>query len=532
MKPIAIALLAGSLCALAEPNDELIRVAPDQWGFETSTSQTPFVPFGVNFVLNDKRYLNVFGPGVYDREHYERALAALEKLGFNTVKVFLPIAQVLPDPQVPGEARIAPGYLDNLEDFLRLAQRHHIRAVVCLACWGGNGIKWWHEGGEYFGRKPWRNDAGIDSHDVLVRFWSQLCVRLRDNPAVFSYSPAVEWEFPANNLTWMPPAKQFGRLETDQGVFYWRAFLEARYRGSITNLNDAYGTSYTNFQQVPVVDYAYDSAAKKYADPAAKVLDYQDFREWGSRRYFKPQIAAIRAADPRHMVTLGNHSRRAIGLWEGAARYFTGFEVPEQSDLVDYLTTHENRSESMLKGGQTIQDIVHELVVQARFCNARARMPLVIEEFTFAAPDPQRVADGQAEMVLGTVGSASGWMNWYLQFPHQPDSADVTGDNRSAVLDDSFQPTPWGLRARDLIGQLRKQDLSRTLAKTTIKLNRQKELVPLGPGTQLRICRQWTDYQHPVDFKWPRNQWIDLALPGESESARASNPSRSGPVVR
>ena len=150
-------------------------------------------------LFRSKRFLNLFGPGVYDRERYERALAALEGLGFNTVKVFLPIAQVLPDPQVSGEARIPPGYLDNLEEFLRMAHRHQIRVVVCLACWGGNEIKWWHEGGEYFGRRPWRDDAGIDSLEVLSHFWTQLCVRLRDNPAVFSYSPAVEWNFPAGN---------------------------------------------------------------------------------------------------------------------------------------------------------------------------------------------------------------------------------------------------------------------------------------------------------------------------------------------
>jgi hypothetical protein len=520
MKTLAAAVIAFRLIilpALADPNEEFIRVAPDRWSFETSISKTPFIPFGVNFVLNDKRYLNVFGPGVYDHERYERALAALEKLEFNIVKVFLPIAQVLPDPQVPGEVRIAPGYLDNLEDFLRLAQRHHIRVVVCLACWGGNGIKWWHDGGEYFGRKPWRNDPGIDSLDVLTRFWTQLCTRLRNNPAVFSYSPAVEWSFPAHNLTWTPPDKQFGRLETEQGVFYWRAFLQARYGGAIADLNKAYGTSYTNFQQVPVADYTYDFKAKQYADPAAKILDYQDFREWGSRRYFKPQIGSIRAADARHMVTLGNHSRRAIGLWAGAARYFTGFEVPEQSGLVDYLTTHDNRSESQLKDGQGVEDVVHSLIVQARFCNARARLPLILEEFTFASPDPQHVAAGQADMVLGTIGSVSGWMNWYLQFPHKPDSADVSSDNRSAVLDGDFQPTPWGLRARELIVQLRKMDLSRRPAKKLIELDRQTELVPTALGTQLRICGAWTNYPHPLDFKWPRNRWIDLELSAQSK---------------
>ena len=181
------------------------------------------MPFGANFVLSDKRYLNLFDPKVYNKAVYVHGLAALEGLGFNIVKVFLPMGEVLPDPQAPGEARIAPGYLDNLEDFLRCAGGHHIRVVVSLADWGGSGLKWWREGGEYFGRHPWRADAGIDSIDVLGHFWAQVCGRLRDNPVVFSYTPAVEWTFPNDNLTWMPPDKQYGRLETDAGVFYWRA---------------------------------------------------------------------------------------------------------------------------------------------------------------------------------------------------------------------------------------------------------------------------------------------------------------------
>jgi hypothetical protein len=508
----AAALLLMTLSALAGPDAEFIRVAPDHWGFETSVSRTPFIPFGANFVLSDKRYLNTFDPGAYDRALYERVLAALEGLGFNTVKVFLPIGQVLPEPQVPGNVRIAPGYLDNLDDFLRLAARHHIRVVVCLACWGGSGLRWWHEGGEYFGRHPWHADPGIDTLDVLCRFWKQLCERLRDNPAVFSYTPAVEWEFPAGNLSWTPSAQQQGRLESVLGLFYWRAFLQPRYHGSIAELNRAYGTAYEDFSSVPIVDFTYDAKQKRYADPEAKILDYQDFREWASRRYFKPQIAAIRAADRHHMVTISNHSRRAIGLWEGAARYFCGFEVPEQSDLVDYLTTHDNESQSRLRPGETVEDVVHGLALQCRFCDAFSRKPLVIEEFTFAAPDPNRVADCQARMVLGTIGHASGWMNWYIQFPHEPDSADTPGADHSAILDDDLRPTPWGLRARDLIAQLHRSDLSRLSPKTTIKLDRQKELVPDTLGTQLRIVNDWGAYQHPVDFLWPSNQWIDLQL--------------------
>jgi hypothetical protein len=511
-----VCLFLLAVTASGAPEDEFLGVASDHWTFETRNTHTRFIPFGTNFVLNEKKYLNLFGPQVYDRSRYDRALAGLEQLGLNTVKVFLPIADVLPDPQAPGDARIAPGYLDNLEDFLKLARAHHIRVEVCLACWGGNGIKWWHEGGEYFGRKPWRPDDGIDSLDVLARFWTKLCARFRDNATIFSYTPAVEWSFPAGNLTWTPPDKQWGRLETEQGLCYWRAFLRAKYRDDIAGLNRVYATSFARFEDVPVVDFEYNFATKQYADPDAKVLDYQDFREWASRRYFRPQIAAIRGADPNHMVTISNHMRRPIELWEGAARYFMGFSEPEQSDMVDYLTTHDNHSESELKPGQTLEDMLHGCVLRARFCNARRKMPLIIEEFTFGAADEEKMAQVQERMVRATIGSASGWMNWYLQYPHDANEADTPASERSAILRDDFTPTAWGLRAQALVRELRKADLSRQPSATTIAVDRRKALVPHSEGGLAQeIARNWSHYKHPVDFIWPWNAWLDMKLIGE-----------------
>jgi hypothetical protein len=105
-------------------------------------------------------------------------------------------------------------------------------------------------------------------------------------------------------------------------------------------------------------------------------------------------------------------------------------------------------------------------------------------------------------------------MNSYIQFPHEPDQADTPGGDHSAILDDELQPTPWGLRARDLIAHLHRLDLARLPPKTTMELDRQKELVPHTLGTQLRIGRDWENYKHPIDFLWPSNKWIDLQLPG------------------
>jgi hypothetical protein len=182
---------------------------------------------------------------------------------------------------------------------------------------------------------------------------------------------------------------------------------------------------------------------------------------------------------------------------------------------VDYLTSHDNHSESELKPGQTVEDVIRGSILAMRFCNAFAKKPLIVEEFTFASPDPQKVADAQAKMVLGLVGHASGWMNWYLQYPHDPNEADTPGKDHSAILNDDFTPTPWGLRARGLVKELRSLDLSRKPAASVVETDRIKELVPHGLGTQITICGNWDKHRHPIDFRWARNEWIDMKLVGE-----------------
>ncbi len=104
------------------PDDEFVHVAPDHWRFETTKTRRRFIPFGANLVLTSKEDLNNFGRR-YGSERYDRILADCEKLRVNLLKVFLPVGSLLPDPQHPGEARIASGYLDNLEDFLRLCPK-------------------------------------------------------------------------------------------------------------------------------------------------------------------------------------------------------------------------------------------------------------------------------------------------------------------------------------------------------------------------------------------------------------------------
>ncbi|UCH33351.1 MAG: beta-galactosidase [Armatimonadota bacterium] len=507
---ILLALFAGVAAAAlpapasSAPQDEFIRVAPDRWTFETAQSRQRFIPWGTNFVLHDRKYLDMFGPQVYDRALYDRALSRMENLNINLVKVFLPIAKVLPDPQGPREARLAPGYLDNVDDFLELARQHQIRVVLSLAEWGGNEIKWWHEGGEYFGRSPWKSD-GVDSLVVLESFWTQVATRLRDNPTLFSYEPCVEWTLPSYNLTWRPPDEPWGPVVTEPAMWYWRRWAVARH-GSLDALNRAWGTTFTSVDEIGVCDYAYDFGAHRYVDPAAKIMDYQDFREWASYRYFKPQIEAIRRADPNHMVAIANHMRPPGSLWEGAAQYFSGLSEPEQSDLVDYMTHHDNHDASEVKGSDYAA-LVRGVTVRLRACLAGRPMPVILEEFSLDSQDPEQVAGACSDMVRATVGSCSGWMVWYFQ--HWDDG------NPTGLVDGEMQPTAWGRAFSRLggpSGLVHSSDLSWHESKQVIALDREAELVPTRMGMIGQVLAEWDNYEHPVGFRWPRNPFIALPL--------------------
>ncbi len=496
-------------------DDEFIRVAPDQWGFEGADTHRRFIPLGSNLVLTTKEDLDMFGPR-YEEARYDGILAACEGVNITLLKVFLQLSSVLPDPQTPGEVHITPGYFENLENFLGLCKKHHLRAEVSLACWGGNGCQWWQDGGQYFGRKPWKTGAGIDSLDILCRFWTALATRFRDNPAIFSYSPCVEWSLPNTNLTWFAPNGYSPTVQSDVGRWYWRAWLKAKY-GSIDKLNAAWGTALPGFDDITLADYAYDGARKCYADPEQKIFDYSNFREWTTNRYFRPQLAAIRAASPRHLTTISNHMR-FWDLWEGGAQHFLGATPFEQKPFVDYLTLHENFSESENVPNRTDADILHTVEVLARFCAVGKPMPIILEEFSYSARDPKRVADMQAAIVRTTKGHLSGWTTWYLQYPSNPViGADATTDRaiETSWLDADLKPTPWGLAAKQIFEEFSMADLGRIPPKEIVPLDRRQSLVPKEAATVLRHRQQYDAFPHPIDYTAPHEADLDLRLDGE-----------------
>jgi hypothetical protein len=506
--------LAATGAAVELPNDdEFIRVADDHWTFQGAQSGRRFVPFGSNVTRTAKEDLNMFGP-YYNPEEYEALLTACPGVGINVLKAFLPMAAWLPDPQVAGEAHIAPGYLEHLDDFLQRCRAHRIRVIICVTCWGGNQCQLWQEGGKYFGRSPWKTDAGLDSLDILCRFWTQLGAHLRDNPTVFAYTPTVEWTLPNGNLTWYPPKGYSAVLPDEIGIWHWRKWAEAKY-GTIEKLNAAWDTSYKDWSEITVVNYAYDAPQHRYVESENKIFDYSNFREWTTLRYFRPQIAAIRAADPKHMITISNHMR-FWDLWEGGAEHFLGMTPCEQTSLVDYISLHANFSEGDNDPKRTDADIIRKIEMLLRFGVDGKQIPIVLEEYSFTAENPARTAEVQSAIVRGTVGHLSGWLTWYLQYPARPEAgADVGAQWKSAWLDADLKPTPWGEAAHALAAEVAAGDMGRKPAQLTVKLDRRHELVPKETGILVRHVSEYDKFPHPIDYTIEHEPDLDLKLPGE-----------------
>lgn len=495
-------------------DSEFIQVSPDKHSFVGKESGEPFIPFGSNLVLRSKDDLNIFGPR-YSPERYEQILIACQNLHINLLKVFLPIANVLPDPQPLGGCQIAPGYIENLVNFLGLCRKHEIRAVVSLTEWGGNEIRWWHDGGQYWGRSPWKKEPGIDSFEVLHHFWLTLAARLKTDPAVFSYTPAVEWTLPASNLTWFPPDGSSSVVSSPQGIFYWQAWLQAKYK-TVEALNVAWGTHLASWTEAQLPSYEYISSARKYKSPEAQLYDYQNFREWTTLRYFKPQIEAIRKADPNHMVTLSNHMR-FWNLWEGGAYGFLGTTPFEQKKWVDYITYHANFSETDPEPNRTDEEIVRYATVLARFCDIGEPRPIMLEEFVFASTNPQRVAEVQSRIVQGTLAHVAGWTSWYLQFPENPqqgaDPVDLPVE--SSWLDADLNPTPWGQAAAQLAENVLPTQIGWKPPIEIVPLSRREALLPKSLTVLARHIKDWARRSDLIGYSAPHETDLDIILEGD-----------------
>jgi hypothetical protein len=393
----------------------------------------PFVPFGVNYY----RPGTGWAPQVwkqFDLEALRADFTRMKDLGVNCVRVFLSYGSFYQEPGV-----LLSDGLAKFDQFLALAEATGIYVHP-------TGPDHWE------GTPPWaRGDRVADDTvlGALESFWTLFAARYRGRNVLFAYDlrnePAVAW---------------------DNAVLRekWNHWLEQEY-GSAEKLARAWDSlpPPPAFGSVPI-------PPPKDAPGSRRLLDYQRFRETVADEWTRRQVAAIKAADPRALVTVGLIQWSVPALLPGVQHY-AAFRPLRQAKWLDFMEVHfyplnqgayEYRTaEEEARNLAYLESIVREV--------ARTDKPVVLAEFgwygggqpTFdQGRHPAATEDQQARwcrrLVETTEGLAVGWLNWgFYDHPQARDVSELTG-----LLTVTGQLKAWGRQFTTLARRFQQRPLA------------------------------------------------------------------------
>jgi endo-1,4-beta-mannosidase len=400
---LALSMVTGlPLCA--EEQLPKVKVANDGRSFETESGR-PFVPFGVNYY----RPGTGWAPQVwkrFDAEATRKDFARMKEWGVNCVRVFLSYGSFYTDPGV-----LRQEGLDKFDRFLSLAEQAGIYVHP-------TGPDHWE------GPPNWQPVAVADPRTLqyTVQFWDLFAARYRGRHVIFAYDLRNEPTIERQNAIIQPQ---------------WNVWLQKKY-GSGGNVSAAWGsTNHFEVGKIPVPEL-------KDALRSPQLLDFQAFRENLADEWTRRQAAAIKAADPEALTTVGFlQTSVPSGFWGGLAGY-TGFRPDRQAKFLDFLEVHfyplargayEYRSEAdELTNLAYLESVVREV--------ARPGKPVVLAEFGWyggaekpkfdKGVHPIGTEEQQAKYleraVQTSAGFVVGWLNWGL-YDHREatDCSELTG---------------------------------------------------------------------------------------------------------
>jgi Beta-galactosidase len=424
-------LLAGAAggAEFAEGQGKLpkVLVRPDGKGFVTEDGKA-FVPFGVTY----------FRPGTgwapqvwkqFDAEATRKDFAKLRELGGNCVRVFLSFGSFYEEP-----GRLSTNGLAKFDQFLALAEQAGLYVQP-------TGPDHWE------GLPAWARDDRYASEKVVAaldQFWKLFATRYRGRNVLFAYEllnePEIGWDTPELR---------------DK----WHLWLQGKY-GNSENLRAAWGTVGADIQ--------WESAAvpDKDAPPGKMLLDYQHFREVIADQWTSRQVAAIKAADPRALVTVGL-IQWSVPIVLAGPFHYSGFRPERQARWLDFMEVHfypladgfydyKDRA-AELHNLAYLECVVREV--------ARCGKPTVLGEFGWygggkltgdGGSHPSATEEQQARWCKRAVETsadwACGWLNW--GFYDHPEARDVT--ELIGLLKPDGKLKSWGSTFQELAGRFQR----------------------------------------------------------------------------
>jgi hypothetical protein len=201
---------------------------------------------------------------------------------------------------------------------------------------------------------------------------------------------------------------------------------------------------------------------RKANPPAPQLADYQRFRESLAEKWVARQAAAIRAADPDALVTVGL-IQWSVPAQRIALEQYAAFRPSVIAKHLDFMELHFY---PLAKGAYKYESAEAETVnlavleSMAREC-AKPGLPLVIAEFGWYgggpldAGGPPATEEQQAQwcrrVVEVTEPMACGWVNWGM-YDH-PQARDVSRLTGLFTVDGKEKA--WGRTFSELANRLR-----------------------------------------------------------------------------
>jgi len=408
-----------TLAPVAEGAEGYVRISEDRRGF--AVGGVPWYPFGCNY----------FDPYVgwppklwqrFDAEKVESHFRVMRGLGVKVVRVFLTAQSFFPEPP-----DLQKDGLEKFDRMLAIARRYGIRVhPTGPDHWEGNPV--------------WRRTDFIADPQALesqAAFWRAFARRYRDEPAIFAYDilnePHVRWNSPAMRAQ-------------------WPNWLREDYT-TLDSLRKAWGDEGKSVQSFDQIEIPADAAASG----SRALLDYQRFREWVAERWLRVQVAAIRAEDPNHLVTVGL-IQWSVPVLCGKPSQYAAFRPDRIAPMLDFLSIHfyplygSDPTLSQESFGRNLAYL--ELVLRYVKAGAPGK-PLLIQEFGWHGGDKPNVPDERSprdqaswcrEAVLQGRGIAAGWLNW--AYADTPTARDLT--KFSGLVTEDGRTKPWGITFREL----------------------------------------------------------------------------------
>ncbi len=466
---------AASLAQTAEasqPRLPKITIAADGRTFAAEHGR-PFVPMGVTYY----RPGTGWAPQVwkqFDVAATRADFARMKQLGINCVRVFLSYGSFYRDPGV-----LRPEGLAKFDQFLELAEAAGIYVHP-------TGPDHWE------GPPAWSPVAVEDERTIaaLEKFWQLFAARYRGRHAIFAYDLKNEPEVGWND-----------RMQPD-----WNEWLRAKY-GTPGQLTTAWGvTNALSFGSIPIPPPT-DSGTNR------QVLDFQSFRESRADEWTRRQAAAIKAADPEALVTVGFIQWSIPALLPGSVCHYAGFRPERQAKYLDFLEIHFYPLERGAYDYQHEQDERANLAYLESVVRevARPGKPVVLAEFGWygggkpkfdhdqhPAASQEQQARYCRRVVETSAGFVVGWLNWGLyDHPQASDCSELTG-----LLDINGKLKAWGKTFQELAARF---------------AGRRIPFAKIGPRAQLNWDACLSSITSEQDF---RKAYLEAFLADEAKAVK------------